>query len=73
MLLTEYNEKKHLKNTYREGVEDGLAKGREEKLKEQIQKKLSKGKSISMIADELEEDPLIIEQFISDHNLPKTL
>lgn len=73
MLLTEYNEKKHLKNTYREGVEDGLAKGREEKLKELIQKKLSKGKSIPMIADELEEDPHIIEQFISDHNLPKTL
>lgn len=61
MLLTEYDEKKHLRNTYREGLE----KGRQEKLSEQVQKKLSKGKTIPEIAEELEEDPLIIERVIS--------
>ena len=61
MLLTEYDEKKHLRNTYREGVEAG----REEKLRELVQKKLSKGKEISVIAEELEEDTHIIEQIVA--------
>lgn len=69
MLLTEYNEKKHLRNTYQEGMEEGLAiglsQGREEKLREQIQKKLSRGKTIPEIAEELEEDLFVIEQIIS--------
>ncbi len=68
MLLTEYDGKKHLKNTYREGMEVGmelgLSKGRQEKLIELIQKKLSKGKTIPEIAEELEENPLVIEQII---------
>ncbi|MBD5519031.1 MAG: hypothetical protein HDR07_11310 [Lachnospiraceae bacterium] len=62
MLLTEYDEKKHLRNTFREGVEAG----REEKLREQVQKKLSKGKTLPEIAEELEEDPLVIEQIVSN-------
>lgn len=62
MLLTEYDEKKHLKNTYKEGIE----KGREEKLRELVQKKLSKGKSISEIAEDLEEDSFVIEQIVYD-------
>ena len=61
MLLTEYDEKKHLRNTYREGVEEG----REEKLKEQVQKKLSKGKTIPVIAEELEEDTHVIEKIVA--------
>ncbi len=44
MLLTEYDEKKHLKNTFREGREEGLEagekigreKGRQEKLEEMV-------------------------------------
>lgn len=84
MLLTEYDEKKHLRNTYREGMEAGLekgrqeglkrghregmeaglSKGREEKLRELVEKKRSKGKTIPEIAEELEEDPLVIEQII---------
>ncbi len=66
MLLTEYDEKKHLRNTYREGMEEGLKKGREEKLREQVQKKLSRGKPISVIAEELEEDPCVIERIAED-------
>lgn len=61
MLLTEYDEKKHLRNTYREGVEAGY----EKRLREQVQKKLSKGKAIPVIAEELEEDTHIIEQIVA--------
>lgn len=40
MLLTEYNEEEHMKATYKEGYEDGEQAGRNELLREQIQKKL---------------------------------
>ena len=72
MLLTEYDEKKHMKAIRKEGYEDGLEdgiqkgieqgieqgieKGLEQKLEELILKKLAKGKSIELIAEELEED-----------------
>lgn len=74
MLLTEYDEKKHFRTLFREGKEEGikegiergieigLDKGREEKLREMVRKKLEKGKMISVIAEELEEDPSVIEQ-----------
>ena len=60
MLLTEYDEKKHLRNTFMEGREEG----RKDKLREQVQKKLSRGKSISEIAEDLEEEITVIEQII---------
>ncbi len=74
MLLTEYDEKKHLKNTFREGWEEGREQGREEgreegredHLKELIEKKLSKGKNITKIAEELEEDIVVVEKLISE-------
>ncbi len=74
MLLTEYDEKKHMRTLFREGREEGIAVGREEgitvgrndKLKEQIRKKLSKGKTIPEIAEELEEDIPVIEQIASE-------
>lgn len=74
MILTEYDEKKHFRTLFREGKEEGiqegieigLDRGREEKLREQVQKKFSKGKTIAVIADELEEDPFVIEQIISN-------
>ena len=65
MLLTHYDEKKHLRNTFMEGREEGRMAGREEKLREQIQKKLSKGKSLTEIAEELEEETTVIEQIIN--------
>ena len=40
----------------------GLAEGKTEKLIEQVCKKLSKGKSLQIIAEELEEDPDVIEE-----------
>ncbi len=71
MLLTEYDEKKHLKHTFEEGREEGFAAGRQEgfsagkqdKLREMVQKKLAKGKTLAQIAEELEEDPSEIEKF----------
>ena len=62
MLLTEYDEKRHLRNTFMEGKEEG----REEKLREQVQKKLSKGKSIPEIAEDLEEEVSVIEQIVKE-------
>ena len=50
MLLTEYDEKKHLKNTFeegrKEGLEEGIGKGIEKKLIDQVNKKILKGKTI---------------------------
>ena len=65
MILTEYDEKKHFRTLFREGREEGLKQGREDLLREQIQKKLSKGKSVSEIAADLEEETAVIEQLIS--------
>lgn len=65
MLLTHYDEKKHLRNTFLEGREEGRIAGREEKLREMVQKKLSKGKSLTEIAEELEEEIAVIERIVS--------
>ena len=69
MLLTEYDEKKHLKNTFREGREEGerigRERGRQEKLKELVQKKLAKGKNVLEISEELEEEISVIEEMVS--------
>ncbi len=50
MLLTEYDEKKHLRNTFeegrKEGLEEGIGKGIEKKLIDQVNKKILKGKTI---------------------------
>ena len=50
MLLTEYDEKKHLKNTFeegrKEGLEEGIGKGIEKKLIDQVNKKILNGKTI---------------------------
>lgn len=71
MLLTEYDEKKHFRTLFREGKEEGIRQGREDHLREQIQKKLAKGKSVSEIAADLEEDAAVIEQLISSsHSEP---
>lgn len=70
MLLTEYDEKKHMRTLFREGREEGLIEGRaesrEEKLRELVAKKLSKGKTFSEIAEELEEDISVIERIAAD-------
>lgn len=47
-----------------EGLTEGLIKGHDELLVEQICKKLQKGKTISVIADELEEDTSTIHKYV---------
>ena len=56
MLLTEYDEKKHLKNTYNEGYEHGQQSGEYKKLISLICKKLEKGYTVEDMAEILEED-----------------
>lgn len=67
MILTEYDEKKHFRTLFREGKEEG----REELLREQIQRKLFKGKSIPQIAEELEVEISEIESIMNKNILRK--
>lgn len=46
------------------GEERGIGKGENKKLKDQIKKKLAKGKDISQIADEIEEDEETVLELI---------
>jgi len=64
MLLTEYDEKKHMKSVFKDGEKSGFEKGEKfgfEKgqqalIKELVCKKLEAGKSIDVIAAELEKE-----------------
>lgn len=49
-----------------EGLECGRIEGRQSKIKEQIAKKLAKGKNAEIIAEELEEELPVIEQLIRE-------
>ena len=62
---------KAIQEMYDDGVKDGIQKGKIELLKEQIQRKLSKGKSIDEIAEELEESVSIIQNLIVDGETKK--
>ena len=48
------------------GRAEGKAEGRTEHLKQQVQKKLVKGKSVEVIADELEESVSAIENVLEE-------
>ena len=43
----------------------GIAKGQHDLLKQKIKAKLAKGKSLELIADELEEDISVIEKLLN--------
>ena len=60
--IYEYDQEKHM----RQERETFWEEGREDHLKEQIQKKLAKGKSISVIAEEVEEEEAVIEKLVQD-------
>lgn len=78
MLLTEYDEKKHMRTLYREGYEDGeragfdkgeqagFDRGEQELLRRQVCKKLQRGKDAAAIADELETDVTLIREIIDE-------
>ena len=58
-----------LDEKYRQGMEEGLAtgrvEGRIENLTNQVRKKLQKGKPLSVIAEECEEDESVIQEIIA--------
>lgn len=55
-LLTEYDEKKTMEYLRQDAYDDGVTEGEMKLMVSLICKKLSKGKSVNQIADELEED-----------------
>ena len=63
MLYTEFNMEDALEVRFEEGVEKGEAK----KLKELVDKKVAKGKSIETIAQELEETTEVIRQLLEQN------
>lgn len=60
--IFEYDQEKHI----RQEREQAFAEGEKSKLNELIQKKLRKGKTPAQIADELEEEQTVIEEFIKN-------
>ena len=76
--IYEYDEEKHMRQEREasweegrevgreEGREEGIKKGKQELLERLIQKKLVKGKSISEISEELEEEEDVIAQMIRE-------
>lgn len=78
MLLTEYDEKNHMRSIYEDGEEagyrrgeqdgyqkgeqNGYRKGEADLLAKMIRQKLERGKSISVIAEELETEVAVIEE-----------
>lgn len=76
MLLTEYDEKKHMRTLQREGYEDGekagfdrgepagLDRGRQDLLKQLVQKKIRHGKTAATIAEEPETDADVIREIM---------
>lgn len=53
----------------KEGMKEGMLRGEETQLRRMIEKKLSKGKNVSQIAEELEEEEDRIREIIKDYAL----
>ena len=72
MLFTQFNMEDALEVRYEEGFEDGeqrgLADGQVLKLVDLVCRKLQKGKTAVIIAEELDEPVLIIEKIVSAAN-----
>lgn len=66
MFLEDYDEELHYRTLRREGYEDGFGDGEKSKIKKLVKKKLDKGKSIEVIAEELEETVESIEEIVKE-------
>ena len=64
--IYEYDQEKHIRQEREEAWEAGEHSGEEKKLKEQIQKKLARGKTIPEIAEALEESEDVIRRLAED-------
>ena len=64
--IYEYDQEKHIRQEREEAWEAGERKGEENKLMELIRKKLAKGKSVSEIAEALEEEEDTIQRLVKE-------
>ena len=64
--IYEYDQEKHIRQEREEAWEAGERKGEENKIMELIQKKLAKGKSVSEIAEALEEEEDTIQRLVKE-------
>ena len=64
--IYEYDQEKHIRQEREEAWEAGEHSGEEKKLKEQIQKKLARGKTIPEIAEALEENEDTIRKLMEE-------
>ena len=62
--IRDYNSYMH--SAERKGRNEGIKLGKEELLKQQVKKKLAKGKSLEAIADECEEETSVIRTIINE-------
>lgn len=66
VLLSTFNKELYEKELKEDAFSQGRAEGAQLKLTEQIQKKLAKGKSLEVIAEELEETVEVIKKVVED-------
>ena len=64
MSIFEYDQEKHMRQEREQAWEEGREAGMEDKLLEQIRKKLKKGKTIPGIAEDLEEEETAIREIV---------
>ncbi len=64
--IYEYDEERHIRQEREDAWEEGEQAGEKKILKNQIQKKLAKGKTVSEIADDLEEEEYKIRSLIEE-------
>ena len=70
MSIYEYDEARHIRqereDAWEDGKQAGLLAGKQTKLRELVEKKLAKGKSISEIAEALEESEDKIRELVKE-------
>lgn len=66
LVLTTFNKELYEKGLREDAVREGLEEGRKEQLIMQVQKKLNKNKTVDEIADELEEDIVVVQSIIEE-------
>ena len=73
MSIYEYDREEHIRmekqESWEDGLQAGILQGEEKLLCKMIRKKLEKGKTISQIAEELEEEEEKIQELIAAHDL----
>ena len=71
--IYEYDREEHIRmekqESWEDGLQAGILQGEEKLLCKMIRKKLEKGKTISQIAEELEEEEEKIQELIAAHDL----